>query len=108
MILNESREKSCHGPGSDGTEFLQTSLDRVTWISKGYNQKIDEVDIHGVSPFPSHSVYLSALQQDRMWRETGDLTCFEATKSLVLMLKHFGKRWLKSSKSQLILMCDNS
>jgi hypothetical protein len=99
MILNESREKCCNGPVSYTTEFLQTSLDGVTWISNRFNQRIDQVDIDAVSPFPSYSVYMTAIQQDRIWRETGDLTCFEATKSLVSMLRHFGRRWLNASTS---------
>jgi hypothetical protein len=108
MVLNESREKCCNENGFYSTEFLQTSLDGVTWIAKRFNQKIGQVDIDAVSPFPSHSVYMSALQQDRMWRETGDLRCFEATNSLASMLTHFGRRWLNASMSQLSSVYGNS
>lgn len=108
MILNESREKYCNQTGSYSTEFLQTSLDGVTWIAKRFNQKIGQVDIDALSPFPSHSVYMSALQQDRMWRETGDLRCFEATNSMASMLRHFGRRWLNASKSLLWSIFGNS
>lgn len=98
MVLHGSREKFCTIPGYYSTEFLQASLEGVAWIAKRFNQKIHQVDIDAVSPFPPHSVYLAALQQDRVWRETGDLRCFEAANSLASMLGHFGRRWLIASE----------
>jgi hypothetical protein len=98
MVLIESREKCCEIPGSYSTEFLQSSLEGVAWIAKRFNQKISQVDIDAVSPFPPHSVYLAALQQDQIWRKTGDLKCLEAADSLSCMLGHFGRRWLNASE----------
>ena len=97
MALQESREKCCNDRGSYSIEFLQTSLDGVTWIANRFNQKISQVDIDAVSPFPPHSLYMAALQQDRIWKETGDLRCFDASNSLALMLGQFGRRWLNAS-----------
>jgi hypothetical protein len=104
MTLHEAREKSWDLPSAHSTDFLTTSLKGVAWIAKRFNQNINQVDIDAVSPFPPYGLYLAALQQDRMWRETGDLRCFEATNSLAAMLAHFGRRWLNASMSQPISM----
>jgi hypothetical protein len=103
MVLQESRENCCNDLTPYSTEFLQASLDGVTRIAKGFNEKIGQVDIDALSPFPPHSVYMAAVQQDRMWRETGDLRCFEAMNSLAAMLRQFGRRWLNASMSRLVI-----
>ena len=99
MILHSSRLESRDAFDAVSTELLQTSLDGVVWIAQGFNQKIHQVDTHAVSPFPPYSIYLAARQQNRIWQETGDLRCLDATNSLALMLSHLGRRWLNASES---------
>ena len=98
MVLHESREKCWGMSETYYSEYLQTSLDGVVWVAKRFNQRIHQVDIDAISLFPPHSLYLAALQQDRIWRETGDSKYFEAVNSLAVMLEHFGKRWLNASE----------
>jgi hypothetical protein len=97
LFLHESRYHSFPLQES-ATYFLQTSLNGMSWIAIRFNQKIDQIDMDVMSLFPTHSIYMGTMQQERLWRDTGDLRCFEAVKSLLAMLRHFGRKWLGASK----------
>lgn len=102
MTIHESCPKS--SPGANACqpprpESLQSSLERITFISKKFNEKICQVDFEAISPFPPYGIHKAALVQSHLWRETGGLRYHEAATSLTLMVKHFSKRWKKAGMS---------
>jgi len=90
MILHQSRLKS---KKRISDEFFHSTMEGIAWISARFNSRIDQVNWEGISPFPSTSVYLSVKAQDKLWRETGDVKCKEASECMVAMLDFFGRRW---------------
>ena len=106
MTIHEYRPKSSLAADASQPpqlESLQSSLERITFISKTFNEKIYQVDFEAISPFPPYGIHKAALMQRHLWRETGDLRYHEAATSLTLMVKYFSKRWTKAGMSTLEL-----
>lgn len=59
MTLHESRPDTAKNE-LDGPESFESSLSRITEISKRFNKKIDQVDVDAISPFPPDGVFKAA------------------------------------------------
>jgi hypothetical protein len=79
-------------------ESLASALSRINFIAGRFNEKIDQVDVEAISPFPPRSLYKAASMQYRLWRQTGDRKWLEAAEGMKLMLSHFSKRWINAGK----------
>jgi len=102
MTLHESRPlmSSAEEVSSPETpESRLSALKRLNRISTKFNEKIDQVDFEAISPFPPQGLAKACLTQYRLWRDTGEETCLKAAESLMIMIKHFSKRWMKAGKN---------
>jgi hypothetical protein len=97
LVLDESRRKHMQTSGVRlSSEYFNTALARMNYISERFNRKIHQVNIQAISPFPPHSLFLGVKAQDKLWIETGDVCYLEAANALVTMLGHYSKRWASS------------
>ena len=97
MTLHNSRPTSALS-----TEFIDMTLRGMSFICAKFNSSVEQVNVMSVSPFPPHSLYLAALTQDRLWRETGDWRSRKERDELILMLKFFVRRWGSAGESPLL------
>ena len=105
MTLHESRQDpslpielgDSYFPGS-----LASSLARLNSISRRFNDKIEQVNIEAISPFPPRSLYKAASIQYRIWKQTGDRKWLESSDAITLMLTCFSKRWMNAGTTIII------
>ena len=105
MTFHESRQDpslpielgDSYFPGS-----LASSLTRMNSISRRFNDKIEQVNIEAISPFPPRSLYKAASIQYRIWKQTGDRKWLESADAMKLMLTYFSKRWMNAGTSIII------
>jgi len=88
MTLHNSRP-----PSVLSTEFLDMTLRGIGYVCTKFNLRIRQVDVASVSPFPAHGLYLAAVTQNRIWRETGNRKSKEERDELVGMLGFIARRW---------------
>lgn len=101
MTLHESRPRislsedylHCEQP-----ESLRSSLERIHKVCSVFNERIEQVSIDAMSPFPPYGLIRAATLRDRLFKETGDDLHVAAADSLTLMVKHFSKRWKNAGK----------
>ncbi|KAH6720556.1 hypothetical protein BKA61DRAFT_237012 [Leptodontidium sp. MPI-SDFR-AT-0119] len=101
MTLYESRPRtdlSVEFNRSDAPESLKSVLARMEIVSTKFNLKIQEVDREAISPFPPHGITKAAATRYRLWSETSDVSHLEAADSLLIMARHFSRRWLSAAK----------
>ncbi|KAE9366721.1 hypothetical protein N431DRAFT_471753 [Stipitochalara longipes BDJ] len=79
-------------------ESLASALNRINFIAGRFNEKIEQVDLEAISPFPPRSLYKGASIQYKLWKQTGDRKWLEASERMKLMLTHFSKRWMNAAK----------
>ncbi|RDW79488.1 hypothetical protein BP6252_04126 [Coleophoma cylindrospora] len=88
-------------------ETLQATLQGIKRIQTVFNSKVSQVDIEGLSPFAAHSVYLAALENERLFLETGNVDYSIARNGLLEMLRIFASRW-GNAKNYLAIIGANS
>ncbi|RDW91880.1 hypothetical protein BP5796_01274 [Coleophoma crateriformis] len=74
-------------------ETFHATLQGIRRISTVFNSRVSQVDTEAVSPFAAHSVYLAALENDRLFLETGNVDYSIARNGLLDMLRVFAARW---------------
>ncbi|KAE8446351.1 hypothetical protein EG329_012100 [Mollisiaceae sp. DMI_Dod_QoI] len=102
MTLHESRLRTSLSEeylNCDQPESLRSSLERVHRICTVFNERIDQVSIDAMSPFPPYGLIKAATLRERLFKETGDHSQMAAADSLTLMAKHFSRRWKNAGKS---------
>ena len=92
MTLHKSR------PPSSSREFLTLTLNGLGGVCHRFVARLAQVDVQAISPFPQHSLYLAALTQDALWRETGYLSHKSERDELMKMLEFYAKRWGNASR----------
>ncbi|KAG4412644.1 hypothetical protein IFR04_014215 [Cadophora malorum] len=101
MTLHESRPKnglSIEFNRSDAPESLKSALARIRRVSTKFNGFIEHVDCEAISPFPPQSITKAAVIHYRLWSETSDVSHIESADSLLIMTRHFSKRWMNAAK----------
>lgn len=101
MKLHESRPQGnpfIEVSSPDAPESLSSALSRINHISRVYNARIAQVNFESMSPFPPYGLAKACMVQYRFWKETGSLACLTASDSLMTMIGHFSKRWMKAAK----------
>jgi hypothetical protein len=83
-------------------ESLASALSRINFIAGRFNEKIEQVDVEAISPFPPRSLYKTTLMQYRLWKQTGDRKWLEAAERMKLMLTNFSKRWMNAGKAAFV------
>tara|TARA_R110002060_G_scaffold12635_1_gene17982 strand:+ start:1204 stop:1587 length:384 start_codon:yes stop_codon:yes gene_type:complete len=99
MTLHESRPKnglSIEFNRSDAPESLKSALARIRRVSTKFNGFIEHVDCEAISPFPPQSITKAAVIHYRLWSETSDVSHIESADSLLIMTRHFSKRWMNA------------
>jgi hypothetical protein len=99
MTLHESRQSKTSPlevGDSQCPESLASALNRINFISARFNDKIDQVDFEAISPFPPRGIAKASSIQYRLWKETGERKWLEASDAMILMNKHFSKRWMNA------------
>jgi hypothetical protein len=97
MTLHESRPKTNPaGEGLQGSESFESSMERLSLVAAIFNEKINQVDVEAISPFPPDGVFKAATIQYQLWEKTGNSKYLEGANSLMLMMKYFSKRWVNA------------
>jgi hypothetical protein len=102
MTLHESRPQISSAEEVSRPETPESrlsALKRLNRISTIFNEKIDQVDFEAISPFPPQGLAKACSTQYRLWRDTGEETYLRAAESLMIMIGHFSKRWMKAGKN---------
>jgi hypothetical protein len=107
MVVHESRQDQDSAQpielgDSHCPESLASALSRINFIAGRFNEKIDQVDVEAISPFPSCSLYKTSSVQYRLWKQTGDRKWLEAAERMKLMLANFSKRWMNAGKAAFV------
>lgn len=99
MALHESRPKDKPAgefPGSP--DSLEGSMERVTHIARIFNSKFEFVHYDGLSLYPPNGLYKAATNRYQAYQDTGNIKHLEGANELMIILKHFGKRWMAAGK----------
>ncbi len=99
MTLHESRQNPAL-PIDVGdtlcTEALGSALNRINYIASTFNEKIEQVGLESISPFPPRGLSKAASIQFKLWKQTGISKWLDASDSITFMLSHFSKRWMNA------------
>jgi hypothetical protein len=107
MTLHESRPNTdlrkvlSSVEALEAPESLGSTLWRLNYICNKFNENISQVSFEAMSPFPPYSLSKAFTTQYNLWKETGDIMCLDAADSLLTMLRHFSKRWMRAGKLNL-------
>lgn len=100
IVLEESRSHHRKVTGETlSLEFFDKTLACMNRVCGRFVDRIDEVPVKAMSPFPPHSVYLAAKTEENLWRETGKVEHLDAANTMVIMLRYFSRRWLSARTS---------